>query len=631
MARHSGRWRGIRPVTLFTAAAVAFAGVVLSAASASAAPPIQQVPQVSLAYTDAATPTTAYPQPTGELPLGSWLDEQGTTHRSRVYASFDLTGFAAKDTGKHVVAGWFVFGESSAAGYVPRTVEVWQTETPTVPVTWHRAPAEKKLLGTVATAAAGPASYLRLDLNDAAASAAVSGSRTLSVELRLSDADEANTALGRRLSPRMFMYATSNTAPGTPTDLYTQQYACADKTHPYLGTLTPPLTAMLHDADSNDQYLTGTFAVWPTEHPEQRTEFTRDYLANGRGSAASVPPGVLVDGGTYAWQVRGGDGTEQSAWSKPCVFHVDVTLPAAAPVVTSANFPEDQVGPGGVPAEFTISSNSVADVEGYQYGWTQDFSVDGWTQGPDGLPQWTDPYTRPGHVRAPRLGGTVNLTLSPPDAGPATLFVRSLDRAGNPSPTTSYRFYVPSTMPVVTGLPTPVLLDTPFTLQLAPNASLASVDSYTVQVNYDAPQTVPAAADGTASVTLAFANAGGNTVTVRSHSPNGWVSSSNRLFAYVDTSPTVTSATYPEDTGAGEAGGGVGVTGTFAFAPKVKDTVSYTYALDFGAETTVAAAADGTAQVSWTPDVSGWHVLSVYSTDRNGRTYETYYYYFNVN
>ncbi|WP_457033220.1 hypothetical protein [Kitasatospora sp. P5_F3] len=615
---------------MVTAAAVAFAGVMLSASSAAAAPPIQQVPQVSLAYTDATTPTTSYPQPTGELPLGSWLDEQGTTHKSRVYASFDLAGFAAKDTGKHVVAGWFLFGETSATSYVPRTVEVWQTATPTTPVTWRRAPAEKKLLGTVATTAGGPASYLRLDLSSAAASAAASGSHTLSVELRLSDADEANTALGRRLSPRMIMYATSNTAPGVPTDLYSQQYTCADKARPYLGTLTPPLTAMLHDADSNDEYLTGTFAVWPVGHPEQRTEFTRDNMIKDRGRAASVPPGVLADGGTYAWQVRGGDGTELSAWSKPCTFHVDVTRPTAAPVVTSANFPEGQIGPGGVPAEFTLTSNSTADVEGYQYGWAQDFPVDGWSDGPNGLPQWTDPYTLPGRVRAPLLGGAVKLTLSPPDDGPATLFVRSLDRAGNPSPTTSYRFYVPSTMPVVTGLPTPVLLDTPFTLQLAPNASLAAVDSYTVQVNYDTPQTVAAAADGTASVTLALANAGGSLITVRSHSPNGWVSSSNRLFAYVDTSPTVTSETYPEDTGSGTAGGGVGVTGVFTFAPKVKNTASYTYALDFGAETTVAAAADGTAQVSWTPDTSGQHILSVYPTDRDGRTYETYYYYFNV-
>ncbi|MFD0568000.1 hypothetical protein ACFQ0T_00240 [Kitasatospora gansuensis] len=126
----------------------------LSASSAAAAPPIQQVPQVSLAYTDATTPTTSYPQPTGELPLGSWLDEQGTAHKSRIYASFDLAGFAAKDTGKHVVAYWFLFGETSATSYVPRTVEVWQTATPTAPVTWRRAPAEKKLLGTVATSAA---------------------------------------------------------------------------------------------------------------------------------------------------------------------------------------------------------------------------------------------------------------------------------------------------------------------------------------------------------------------------------------------------------------------------------------------------------------------------------------------
>ncbi|GAA2140968.1 hypothetical protein GCM10009760_24680 [Kitasatospora kazusensis] len=633
MARHLRRWQGLRPATAaVTAAALGFAGVVLSASSAAAAPPIAQVPQVSLAYTDVRTPATSYPQPTGDLPLGSWLDGQGATHESRVYASFDLAGFAAKDTAKHVVTASFLFGESSAASYVQRSVEVWQTATPTAPVTWRRAPAEKQLLGTVVTTAAGPASYLHLDLTSAAAAAAASGRHTLSVELRLPDADEKNTALGRRLNPGMTLYASSNTPPGAPTELFSQAYACAAKApYPYLPSLTPPLTAMLHDTDPGDQYLTGHYAVWPVEHPEQRTEFTQDSMLRDYGRSANVPTGLLADGGTYAWQVRGGDGTDLSAWSKPCTFHVDTTLPSAAPVVTSANYPVDRTTPGGVPGQFTLGANGVPDVAGYQFSWSQDFPVLGWSTDPNGVPQRTDPYTLPGFVRASRLGGPVKLTLTPPDQGPQTLYVRSLDRAFNPSPATSYRFFVPNTMPAVTGLPAAPRLGTPFTLHLAPNAGLPSVDSYTVQLNNDTPQTVTAAPDGTASVTLTLAYAGGNTITVRSHSPNGWTSSSNRLFAFVDTAPGVTSDIYPEDTGTTVNAGGVGVTGVFSFAPKVPNVVSYTYSFDFGNETTVAAGTDGTAQASWAPDASGQHTLSVYATDRDGKTYDTYYYSFDVN
>lgn len=631
MARHLRRLRALRPMSVVTAAAIGLAGVVLSATGAAAAPPIGQVPQVSLAYTDERTPTTSYPQPTGELPLGSWLDEAGTAHKSRAYASFDLAGYADKDAKKRVVSAWLIFGETSATSYVPRSIEVWQTATSANPVTWRRAPAERKLLGTVTTSAGGPAAYMRLDLTAAAAAAATTDGHTLSLELRLPEADESNSALGRHLNTRMFFYATANTKPGAPTELYTQDRACATTTpHPFIPTLTPSLTAMLHDPDPSDEYLTGHFAIWPTDSPEQRTEFTGTNMLREYGRSASVPAGLLADGGTYSWQVQGGDGTDRSAWSKPCTFRVDTSLPTAAPVLTSTNYPAGQTVPGGVPGEFTLKANSVADVAGYQYSWSQDFPVNGWWDGPNGVPVYTDPFSLPGTVRASRLGGAATLSLTPPRSGPNVLYVRSVDRAFNPSPATSYWFYVPDTAPVVTGLPDPVLLGTPFTLHLAPNASLATADSYTVQLNYETPFTVPAASDGTASVPFTLDREGGNVITVRSHSPNGWVSSESRVFAHVDTSPTVTSEVYPEYTGEEAATGGVGVAGVFTFAPKVQNTASYTYSFDWGTTTTVPAEADGTAQVSWTPDTNGVHTLTVYAKDRSGKTYQTRYYEFNV-
>ncbi|MER5635329.1 hypothetical protein ABT095_00035 [Kitasatospora sp. NPDC002227] len=622
-----------RSLSFAVASALGLAGVLATAPSASAAPAFAPVPLVALAYTDAHTPTTGYPQPTGDLPLGSSVDAQGATHTSRVYATFDLAGFAAKDPAKRVVTANFFFGESQAASYTRRSVEVWQTAAPDAPVTWRRTPAEQQLLGTVTTTAPGPAGYLHLDLTAAAAKAAASNKQTLSVELRLPAAEESDPTRGRSLSSGSWtglrMSAAANTRPGTPTDLYTDARPC--DTPPYVSSLTPSLTAMLHDADANDRTLTGRFAVWPVGHPEQRTEFSRESMPDGYATSVNVPAGLLTDGGSYGWQVRGDDGTDQSGWSRSCTFRVDATRPTAAPGVTSSNYPADRWTPGGTPAEFTLTPGGVTDVAGYQYSWTQDFPVLGWSQGPNGIPQWTDPYTSPGFVRASRLGGPVQLSLIPPSSGPQRLFVRSLDRAFNSSPATTYQFFVGDTSPVVTGLPASARLGEPFTLHLAPNASVTSVDSYTVQVNYDAPQTVAAAADGTASVTLTPTYQWGTTITVRSHSTNGWVSSTNQLFVNVDTTPTVSSDVYPEDTGTLVNAGGVGVTGVFTFAPKVKNAVSYTYSFDWNGETTVAAGPDGTAQVSWAPDASGQHTLSVYETDASGQTYDSYYYSFDVN
>jgi hypothetical protein len=45
----------------------------------------------------------------------------------------------------------------------------------------------------------------------------------------------------------------------------------------------------------------------------------------------------------------------------------------------------------------------------------------------------------------------------------------------------------------------------------------------------------------------------------------------------------------------------------------------------------VSVAADGTAQVTYTPTASGFHSLYVYTTGADGTVFDTSYYYFTVN
>ena len=122
-------------------AALGFAGVLVPASPAAAASVVAEAPRVSLAYTDAQTPTTAYPGPSGDIPLGAWLDDSGTTHKSRVYATFDLAGLSAA----HILSARLTFGESKAESCAQRVIEVWQTGTKTTPLTWRNPPAEKSL------------------------------------------------------------------------------------------------------------------------------------------------------------------------------------------------------------------------------------------------------------------------------------------------------------------------------------------------------------------------------------------------------------------------------------------------------------------------------------------------------
>lgn len=88
-------------------------------------------------------------------------------------------------------------------------------------------------------------------------------------------------------------------------------------------------------------------------------------------------------------------------------------------------YQRDQWGGGvGVADEFTFTSSGVADVDQYKYWFT------------GGAPQYVD---------AKGLGGNATPRIAPPVDGPVTLFVQSVDKAGNESTARAeYRFYVRS-------------------------------------------------------------------------------------------------------------------------------------------------------------------------------------------
>lgn len=111
-----------------------------------------------------------------------------------------------------------------------------------------------------------------------------------------------------------------------------------------------------------------------------------------------------------------------------------------------------------------------------------------------------------------------------------TLRVRSLDRAFNPSPATSYTFLVSSTAPTITpAVPSPASGE-PTTFTLRPDATLQSknpVVSYSVHMvgvggpDGDKTVDVPAAADGTATAELTPDGIYGEQLLVTGKSANG--------------------------------------------------------------------------------------------------------------
>lgn len=216
-----------------------------------------------------------------------------------------------------------------------------------------------------------------------------------------------------------------NTKPIAPTGMYTNPPM--DACHlcgitPYVGGSTVSLGATVSDPDGDqvtpqwDLYFNDVGPTRIYDSPKQNS---------GTATATSVSLSGR-DGHKVTWYVRAKDSVDAiGPWSagKPTTFYVDTTAPSKKPIVKSNLYPMDNSWHGGpgVEGSFTFQADGVSDVIGYQYGWQQ---------APDKA------------AFATALGGDVTVQLIPPGDGPRTLFVRSIDRANNPSDWAHHHFYV---------------------------------------------------------------------------------------------------------------------------------------------------------------------------------------------
>ncbi|MFD7153012.1 RICIN domain-containing protein [Kribbella sp. NPDC059898] len=153
---------------------------------------------------------------------------------------------------------------------------------------------------------------------------------------------------------------------------------------------------------------------------DDSTVYQQDTAITGNGAAfswAPVPDGTLTEGTPYYYVARSndqvaGDGIEFGAASPRCYFVLDATSPGV-PALSSTDFPDGL--PGRPAREVGIVKLSPAagdtDVTEYRYGFTQDRILLTVKAKPD---------------------GTADLPVSVP-ATSRKLFVRAVDRAGNPS------------------------------------------------------------------------------------------------------------------------------------------------------------------------------------------------------
>jgi hypothetical protein len=416
--------------------------------------------------------------------------------------------------------------------------------------------------------------------------------------------------------------------PITPTQLITAGQACVtdQSAAQYFNTNDGlEIEAAAGLSDGNPVPVSTEYQLWPVSDPADVSSWSLASVPD-YDNPFIVPSGDFTDGQTYAWDAASAADGETSAFSTPCYLIVDDTYPANPPTVTSSNYSSTGENQGGAPVQVTFSANGVSDVAGYAFNWVGTASGQEYTTP-------SDPDTDvAGAVRASTVGGSVTLNLIPPSAEwPLSLSVISLDRAGNPSPPTTYSFSVDGDAPTVAlhgKLPTYGAANV---YDLTPNAALEAqspVVSYNVQVvgdpNGQQNYTVAANADGTATTQITLDSNYGEWVQVSSVSADGWTSA---LGDYqIVTTPTVSSDVYTEN----GTSGGVGVAGTFTFAPPVKDVASYSYSFDYGTTQTIVPAHHGKAQLSWTPTASGSYDIEVYAILKDGTELYPYDYFFNV-
>ncbi|WP_346131736.1 LamG domain-containing protein [Lentzea roselyniae] len=194
----------------------------------------------------------------------------------------------------------------------------------------------------------------------------------------------------------------------------------------YVPTRTPRMRGKLEDPDGG--VLTAHFALH--KGPLGGSHSIADYFvgdtSSGSYAEVQVAPDVIKEDGVYNWSVNSGDGELTSGWKGNCEFVVDTVKPVV-PQANSREYLPSQPGGGvGVTGTFELDSvrSANTDVVKFIYSFTSD--------GGESLNK-----EMPADAE-----GKATVRWTPGTAGTQTLFVKSVDRAGNLSDVQRYEFIV---------------------------------------------------------------------------------------------------------------------------------------------------------------------------------------------
>ncbi|MBD7917824.1 VCBS repeat-containing protein [Cellulomonas sp. Sa3CUA2] len=236
-------------------------------------------------------------------------------------------------------------------------------------------------------------------------------------------ADEGSMMSWKRYAWDATFSVSYNRPPSAPVNARTTapDSACVSGAfRPAIRSFTPVLRAVLHDPDGGNVHPRFVIDDVASGSPVWDTGWM---AAQGSGAEHAVQAGGnLTEGRVYRWSVSGGDGIAASPWVS-CEFTIDRTPPPMPGVDAvaglQATYTKDATSGGiGQPGLFRFSAAGATDVDHYL------FSLN----------------SQALNMSVP--GDTPQAVLTPTAVGTQTLYAQAVDRAGNVSPTQTFRFTV---------------------------------------------------------------------------------------------------------------------------------------------------------------------------------------------
>jgi hypothetical protein len=346
-------------------------------------------------------------------------DGKNPTVMIRSYFQFDTSSLI----GKHILSAEFNAREIYAPTCTPHEVGLHEVGAINSGMSWNTRPWEGQQVDRLNVAfgynASCPSKYLGFQAFGAVINAVNTRSSTTTLMLKAVDEGSGGSDSWKKFDPNtVSLNVTYNSVPNAPLYKTTDGHDCTlVPAQAWIRGSGPRITAIPTDPDG------GTVQVkfeWFVRGGAKKGETTTQGQASGTRFGIDIPKTAFKDGDTISWRAQTWDGTDWSPWSNSCEATVDTTRPNATPLVSSPDFPKDGIGGGvGHTGRFVFEPNGVADVAAYLY----------------------DFHDQPQRRVEAGPDGKATALVTPTEDRPYDLYVRSVDRAGNPSDlATPYHF-----------------------------------------------------------------------------------------------------------------------------------------------------------------------------------------------